>query len=72
MSPSESPALAGTVDGKVAKQMKDADGNPILMLNVFAQALKLHLASWSVDDDNINEPGCLNKHLENFLRCIRA
>ena len=28
--------------------MKDADGNPILRLNIFAQNLKLHLASWNV------------------------
>jgi len=59
--------LAGAVDGKVAKQMKDTDGKPILMLNVFAQTLKLHLASWSVDGDKTNEPGCLNKHLEELF-----
>ena len=57
-------SLVGAVDGKAAKQMKDEEGNPILMLNVFAQTLKLHLASWSVDGDQTNEPGCLKKHLE--------
>ena len=60
-------SLVGAVDGKVAKQMKDAEGNPILMLNVFAQTLKLHLASWSVDGDKTNEPGCLKKHLEELF-----
>ena len=55
--------LTGAVDGKSAKQMKDEEGNPILMLNIFAQTLKLHLASWSVDGDKTNEPGCLKKHL---------
>jgi len=35
-------SLIAAVDGKTAKQMKDADGNPILMLNVFAQKLKLY------------------------------
>jgi len=59
--------LVGAVDGKTAKQMKDAEGNPILMLNVFAQTLKLHLASWSVDGDKTNEPGCLKKHLEELF-----
>jgi len=55
--------LVAAVDGNTAKQMKDEEGNPILMLNVFAQTLKLHLASWSVDGDKTNEPGCLKKHL---------
>jgi hypothetical protein len=55
--------LVGAVDGKTAKQMKDENGDPIHMLNVFAQTYKLHLASWSVKGDKTNEPGCLNKHL---------
>jgi hypothetical protein len=59
--------LVGAVDGKAAKQMKDVDGNPIRMLNVFAQHLKLHLASWSVDGDKTNEPGCLKKHIEKLF-----
>ena len=42
------------VDGKVAKQMKDENGDPILILNVFAQTMKLHLASWSVRGDKTN------------------
>ena len=48
--------LVAAVDGKVAKQMKDESGDPILMLNVFAQNLKIHLASWSVRGDKTNEP----------------
>jgi hypothetical protein len=59
--------LAAAVDGKVAKQMKDEDGEAILMLNVFAQTLKLHLASWSVHGDKTNEPGCLKNHLEELF-----
>ena len=55
--------LVGAVDGKAAKQMKDENGDPILMLNVFAQTVKLHLASWSVHGDKTNEPGCLKNHL---------
>ena len=47
--------------------MKDADGNPILMLNVFAQTLKLHLASWNVHGDKTNETACLEKHLEELF-----
>jgi hypothetical protein len=55
--------LAAAVDGKAAKQMTDDNGDPILMLNVFAQTVKLHLASWSVHGDKTNEPGCLKAHL---------
>ncbi len=62
----ESP-LAAAVDGKTAKQMKDENGDPIHILNVFAQTYKLHLASWSVHGDKTNEPGCLKKHLEELF-----
>ena len=55
--------LTAAVDGKATKQMKDENGDPILMLNVFAQKLKVHLASWSVHGDKTNEPGCLKNHL---------
>ena len=44
--------------------MKDADGDPILMLNIFAQNLKLHLASWNVQGDKTNEE-------ERTLRAVR-
>jgi len=59
--------ITASVDGKAAKQIKDADGKPILMLNVFAHTLKVHLASWSVKGDKTNEPGCLKKHLEELF-----
>jgi hypothetical protein len=35
--------LVAAVDGKVAKQMKDADGDPILTLNIFAHNVKVIL-----------------------------
>jgi hypothetical protein len=60
--------LIAAVDGKTAKQTKDEEGNPIHMLNVFAQTLKLHLASWQVNgNDKTNEPGCLKEHLEELF-----
>ena len=55
--------IAASVDGKSAKQIKGADGKPILMLNIFAHTLQVHLASWSVQGDKTNEPGCLKQHL---------
>jgi hypothetical protein len=60
-------SLVAAVDGKVAKQMKDENDDPILMLNVFVHKLKLHLASWSVRGDKTNEPACLTKHLEELF-----
>jgi hypothetical protein len=60
-------AIIGAVDGKTAKQTKEKDGNPIHMLNVFAQKLKLHLASWDVKGDKTNEAGCIEKHLEELF-----
>jgi len=59
--------IVAAVDGKAAKQMKDANGDPILMLNIFAQNVKLFLASWNVQGDKTNEPGCLKKHLEELF-----
>jgi hypothetical protein len=59
--------LVAAVDGKAAKQMKDENDDPILMLNVFVHKLKLHLASWNVQGDKTNEPGCLKKHLEELF-----
>lgn len=55
------------VDGKTAKQMKEENGDAILMLNVFAQKIKQHLVSWSVRGDKTNEPGCLKQHLEELF-----
>ena len=60
-------SLTAAVDGKAAKQMKDDNGDPILMLNVFAQTVKLHLASWSVHGEKTNEPGCLKNHLKELF-----
>jgi hypothetical protein len=60
-------AIVAAVDSQAAQQMKDANGDPILMLNVFAQTLKLHLAHWNVHGDKTNEPACLKKHLEELF-----
>jgi hypothetical protein len=59
--------IVAAVDGKAAKQMKEENGDPILMLNVFAHNIKLHLASWNVHGDKTNEPGCLQKHLKELF-----
>jgi hypothetical protein len=56
--------LAAAVDGKVAKQMKDANGDPILMLNIFVHNIKITLMNYDVRGDKTNEPGCLKAHLD--------
>ncbi len=59
--------LVAAVDGKVAKQFHDANGDPLLLLNVFAHELKVTLADYSVRGDKTNEPGCLKAHLETLF-----
>ena len=59
--------LVAAVDGKAAKQFLDADGNPLLILNVFAHELKVTLTEYSVHGDKTNEPGCLKAHLETLF-----
>jgi len=56
--------LTAAVDGKTSKQFLDADGNPLLLLNVFAHDMKVALTDYSVHGDKTNEPGCLKKNLE--------
>ena len=59
--------LAAAVDGKVAKQMKDANGDPILMLNIFVHNIKITLMNYDVRGDKTNEPGCLKAHLDKLF-----
>jgi hypothetical protein len=59
--------LVAAVDGKAAKQMKDENGDPLLMLNVFAHELKVTLMDYSVRGEKTNEPGCLKIHLEKLF-----
>jgi hypothetical protein len=59
--------IAAAVDGKVAKQMKDEDGDPILRLNIFAHNIKGTLRSYNVHGDKTNEPGCLKTPLEELF-----
>jgi hypothetical protein len=59
--------LAATVDGKTSKQGLDADGNPIQMLNVFAQELKACLGQWPLDGDKSTEPEVLKAHLSELF-----
>ena len=50
--------LDASVDGKWAKQSEDAQGNPLVMVNVLAHDLKLCLAQWPASEKRY-EPGVL-------------
>ena len=51
-----------SVDGKWAKQSEDANGNPLVMVNVLAHDLKLCLAQWPASKKRY-EPGVLREQL---------
>jgi hypothetical protein len=55
------------VDGKTSKQGHDAAGDPIHMLNVFAQRIKLCLAQHPVTAGKPTEPEVLKAHLAELL-----
>ncbi len=54
--------LNASVDGKWAKQSRDANGNPLVMVNVLAHDLKLCLAQWPASEKRY-EPGVLREQL---------
>ena len=54
--------LDASVDGKWARQSEDANGNPLVMVNVLAHDLKLCLAQWPASEKR-HEPGVLREQL---------
>ena len=54
--------LDASVDGKWAKQPEDAQGNPLVMVNVLAHDLRLCLAQWPASEKRY-EPGVLREQL---------
>jgi len=55
--------MAVAVDGKTSKQGLDPEGDPIQMLNVFAQDVKACLGQWPLGPDKRTEPEVLKAHL---------
>ena len=51
-----------SVEGKWAKQSRDAKGNPLVMVNVLAHDLRLCLAQWPASEKRY-EPGVLREQL---------
>ena len=54
--------LNASVDGKWAKQSRDAKGNPLVMVNVLAHDLRLCLAQWPASEKRY-EPDVLREQL---------
>lgn len=59
--------LVAAVDGKTSKQGFDAQGDPIQMLNVFAQDLKACLGQWPLSGDKSTEPEVLKARLSELF-----
>jgi hypothetical protein len=59
--------LIVAVDGKTSKQGLNPQGNPLQMLHVFAQDLKVCLAQWPLAGDKLTEPEVLKAHLEELF-----
>jgi hypothetical protein len=60
--------IAAAVDGKTSCQGLDATGQPVQILAVFIQQLKLVIGQWSVRGEKTNEPGVLKRHVEELVR----
>ena len=58
--------LSASVDGKWAKQSVDANGNPLVMVNVLAHDLTLCLAQWPASEKRY-EPAVLREQLGRLL-----
>jgi len=69
---SQQPALAAAVDGKTSKQGLDPEGDPIQMLNVFAQDVKACLGQWPLTGDKSTEPEVLKAHLSELFETYPA
>jgi hypothetical protein len=59
--------VAAAVDGKTSKQAHDAAGDPIHVLNVFAQDARVCLADWPIGNGNETEPEVLKAHLDELF-----
>lgn len=66
--PSNDPLWIAAVDGKTSKQGLDAEGNPVHMLNVFLQEIKVAIDQWPVGDEKTNEPTLLARRVDELLK----
>ena len=59
--------VVAAVDGKTSKQARDADGDALHVLNVFAHEARVCLADWPVGDGKETEPDVLKAHLDDLF-----
>jgi len=64
--------VVAAVDGKTCKQGKQADGNPVQMLNVFAHDVQVCLGQWPLSGDKSTEPTMLKAHLAELFATYPA
>lgn len=55
--------VAAAVDGKTSRNGHRDSGDPVMMLNVFAQDVKACLGQWPLEGDKLTEPEVLKAHL---------
>ena len=65
--PEALPLEAAAADGKTCKQGRGADGDPVHVLNVFVQDVKVCLGQWPVGDGTGAEPEVLKAHLQELF-----
>ena len=59
--------LIGSVDGKWAKQSRDEGGNPLSMLNVFEQNVKIALEEYPMNK-NLSEPSVFKEFMTGLCK----
>jgi hypothetical protein len=59
--------LVAAVDGKTSKQALNDKGDPLQMLNVFAQDVRICLGQWALNGDKKTEPEVLKAHLHELF-----
>lgn len=68
---SAEPTVAA-VDGKACRNGIGASGSPVMVLNVFAQDIKVCLAQWPLSGDKLTEPEVLKAHLAELFETYPA
>jgi hypothetical protein len=64
--------VAAAVDGKTSRNGLRESGDPIAMLNVFAQDVKACLGQWPLTGDKLTEPEVLKAHLDELFATYPA
>ena len=58
--------LTAAVDGKVSKQMKDADGDAIQMLNIFIHDVKITMMSYDIGSKRVTLHSSIGREYQDW------